>query len=506
MSTINTNALDVNYPIPGVNNNSQGFRDNFASIKTNLNTAATEITDLQNKVVVKSALSGSSLNNDMANTIISNAATRSFRATTYNLGNSLSGTVLVDVSLGDVQYGTVAGNITFQFGNWAPTGTQSNVQLQLAISNANSFISFPSEMVINENTGVTTLENFSNIAGVATVSIPYNISQIDYRISTVDCGNSLLVEPYNRPRIDTQIQNNRLVPPTGFRGDVPGTVVASPSIDQLPITISNASGYFTTTGNTTQLYTDMPITFSGTSCEAANIVVGTTYYVRNVVSATTFSVSSTLGGANVNLAGNSSLTSTMYGNPVNYVYICTDTYNSTLYSKSVISTAGTNLTITTTTTSSDIFTTTGSTALLSTNLPVIFNGSTFGGISADTTYYVKNIVSGTTFTVSSLLGGANVSLSNASGTMYAVQSIVTLNNITNLTVNAPIIFTANIGGIYANTVYYIKAISSPNITVSQSRTNGVADTVVTLSSNSTATTATAYVGNDIWKKIVTTSW
>ena len=426
MSTINTNALDVNYPIPGVNNNSQGFRDNFASIKTNLNTAATEITDLQNKVVVKSALSGSSLNNDMANTIISNAATRSFRATTYNLGNSLSGTVLVDVSLGDVQYGTVAGNITFQFGNWAPTGTQSNVQLQLAISNANSFISFPTEMVINENTGVTTLENFSNIAGVATVSIPYNISQIDYRISTVDCGNSLLVEPYNRPRIDTQIQNNRLVPPTGFQGDVPGTVVASPSIDQLPITISNAADYFTTTGNTTQLYTDMPITFSGTSCEAS-IAVGTTYYVRNVVSATTFSVSSTLGGANFNLAGNSSLTSTMYGNPVNYVYICTDTYNSTSYLKTV-----SNTTVTT--------------------------------------------------------------------------NDVTLNNITNLTVNAPIIFTANIGGIYANTVYYIKAISSPNITVSQSRTNGVADTVVTLSSNSTATTATAYVGNDIWKKIATTTW
>lgn len=426
MSTINTNALDVNYPIPGVNNNSQGFRDNFASIKTNLNTAATEITDLQNKVVVKSALSGSSLNNDMANTIISNAATRSFRATTYNLGNSLSGTVLVDVSLGDVQYGTVAGNITFQFGNWAPTGTQSNVQLQLAISNTNSFISFPSEMVINENTGVTTLENFSNIAGVATVSIPYNITQIDYRISTVDCGNSLLVEPYNRPRIDTQIQNNRLVPPTGFRGDVPGTVVASPSMDQLPITISNAADYFTTTGNTIQLYTDMPITFSGTSCEA-NIAVGTTYYVRNVVSATTFSVSSTLGGANVNLTGNSSLTSTMYGNPINYVYICTDTYNSTSYLKNV-----SNTTVTT--------------------------------------------------------------------------NAVTLDNITNLTVNAPIIFTANIGGIYANTVYYIKAISSPNITVSQSRTNGVADTVVTLSSNSTATTATVYVGNDIWKKIATTTW
>ena len=425
MSTINTNALDVNYPIPGVNNNSQGFRDNFASIKTNLNTAATEITDLQNKVVVKSALSGSSLNNDMANTIISNAATRSFRATTYNLGNSLSGTVLVDVSLGDVQYGTVAGNITFQFGNWAPTGTQSNVQLQLAISNANSFISFPSEMVINENTGVTTLENFSNIAGVATVSIPYNISQLDYRISTVDCGNSLLVEPYNRPRIDTQIQNNRLVPPTGFRGDVPGTVVASPSVNQLTITGANTNPYLTTSGNTTQLYTDLPIVFTGTSL-AGNIVVGTTYYVRNVVSSNTFTVASSIGGANIAIGANAS-GNTMLANPVSYVYICTDTYNSTSYLKNV-----SNTTVTT--------------------------------------------------------------------------NAVTLNNITNLTVNAPIIFTANIGGIYANTVYYIKTISSPNITVSQSRTNGVADTVVTLSSNSTATTATAYVGNDIWKKIVTTSW
>jgi hypothetical protein len=84
--------------------------------------------------------------------------------------------------------------------------------------------------------------------------------------------------------------------------------------------------------------------------------------------------------------------------------------------------------------------------------------------------------------------------------------VVTLNNVTSLVTNAPIIFTANIGGLYSNTVYYIKSISSPNITVSQSRTNGIADTVVTLSSNSTATTATAYIGSDIWKRIPLTSW
>ena len=134
MSTINTNGINVNYPVPGVNNNSQGFRDNFASIRTNLNTAGTEITDLQNKVIVKSALANSTVNNDMVNTLISNALTRSFRASTFNLGNALSGVVSVNVSLGDVQYGTIAGNTTIQFTGWSPTSTQSNVQLQLAVS------------------------------------------------------------------------------------------------------------------------------------------------------------------------------------------------------------------------------------------------------------------------------------------------------------------------------------------------------------------------------------
>jgi len=503
MSTINTNAINVNYPVPGVNNNSQGFRDNFASIVTNLNAAGNEITDLQNKVVVKQALIGTTVNNDMANTLISNASTRGFRATTYNLGNALSGTVLVNVSLGDVQYGTVAGNTTINFGSWAPTGTQSNVQLNLSVSNSSAVISFPSELVISNDDGVMLLENFANIGNVPTVTVPNGVTQLNYIISSTDCGNTLYISPINRPRQSTQLQQ-RLVPPTGVQGDVNGDVAVGPSFDQLTITGANTDPYLTTSGNTTQLYTDLPITFSGTSL-AGNIVVGTTYYVRNLVSSNTFTVSSTIGGANIAFGANATGT-TMFANPVSYVYIATDSYNSTAYSKNVISTAGTNLTITTTTTSSNILTTSGSTGSLTANLPVMFNGTAFGGISANTTYYVRNVVDGTTFTVSSTLGGGNVSLSSASGTMYAVPPIVTLNNTTSLVVNAPIVFAANIAELKANTVYYVKSIFSPNIIVSQSRTNGVADTVVTLSSNSTATTANVYIGNDIWKRIALSSW
>jgi hypothetical protein len=421
MSTINTNGINVNYPVPGVNNNSQGFRDNFAAIRTNLNTAGTEITDLQNKVVVKSALANSTVNNDMANTLISNALTRSFRASTYNLGNALSGVVSVNVSLGDVQYGTIAGNTTIQFTGWAPTSTQSNVQLQLAISNNLAILSFPSEV----NAGVTTLENYANIANTNTVSIPYGVTQLDYRFSTLDCGNTITVEPYNNNRIASQIQT-RNVTPTGAQGDVVGDISISTGVDQLTITSSNAADYFNT-ANTTQLYTDMPIVFTGVSMEA-NVTVGTTYYVRNVSANTYFTVSSTLGGANVNLAGNASPTSSMYANPVSYLYVCTDSYNSTAYEKSVANT-------------------------------------------------------------------------NSSGN-------VTLNNTTSLANNAPIIFTGTtFGGITANTVYYIKAVGTGgNITISQSRTNGVADTALTLTTANGTCVATAYVGSDIWKRIALTSW
>ena len=421
MSSINTNPINVNYPIPGVNNSSQGFRDNFASIVTNLNTAATEITDLQNNVVVKQALSGTTINNNMANTLISNASTRSFRATTYNLGNALSNTVLVNVSLADVQYGTVAANTVINFGSWAPTGTQSNVQLNLAVSNANAVIQFSSNVVISNDTGSTTLENFSNVGGLVTITVPYGVSQLNYLISTTDCGNTLYISPINRPRVSTTVQE-RIVPPTGLQGDVNGDVAVSPSVNQLAITSSNAADYFSTS-NTTQLYTDLPVVFTGTSFEA-NIISGTTYYVRNVSANTYFTVSSTVGGANVNLAGS---TGTMYANPASYVYVATDSYNATAYSKSVIST-----TVTT--------------------------------------------------------------------------NAVTLDNTTSLVLNAPIIFTANIAELKSNTVYYVKSISSPNITVSQSRTNGVADTVVTLSSNSVGTTANIYVGNDIWKRIALANW
>jgi hypothetical protein len=72
MSQINPNNIDQSFPVPGQDNDSQGFRDNFNQIKVNLGRARDEITELQSKVVLKLALSGQTLNNNMSNQTISN--------------------------------------------------------------------------------------------------------------------------------------------------------------------------------------------------------------------------------------------------------------------------------------------------------------------------------------------------------------------------------------------------------------------------------------------------
>ena len=295
MSQINTNGINTNYPVPGQNNSSQGFRDNFSQIRNNLNTAANEITDLQNKAVLKTALNNTVLNNDMANTLISNASTSGFRATTYNLGNALSGTVLVDVNRADVQYGSVIGDLNLQFGGWAPTNTESNVVLRLTVANTDAVISLPEACVSsNNNFGVTLLENYQDVNGTATLTAPSNVEILEYTFSTIDCGNTVTVTPNNRPQQATQIVT-RTPPPTGLPGDVAGTVSVDANYiyvctSDFDSTLYNkvvnntfASGNIIELSNTNNLVVDAPIIFTGNVDTAnTNILANTVYYIKTI--------------------------------------------------------------------------------------------------------------------------------------------------------------------------------------------------------------------------------
>lgn len=102
-SNINPNNIDREFPVAGQDNDSQGFRDNFTSIKNNFSFAAAEITDLQNSVT------------SIQSTILPNGNVEAYYGN-VSQGLRVHGTThLVDNVTADGDL-TVAGNI---YGNFA---------------------------------------------------------------------------------------------------------------------------------------------------------------------------------------------------------------------------------------------------------------------------------------------------------------------------------------------------------------------------------------------------
>ena len=99
-STITNYSQNINaaYPVPGVDNDTQGFRDNFSNIKNALSVASKEITDLQLEVNGFTLPQSLSLDNVFANYIESDVV----KSTTLNAGNVIaSGNVSADRFIGD---------------------------------------------------------------------------------------------------------------------------------------------------------------------------------------------------------------------------------------------------------------------------------------------------------------------------------------------------------------------------------------------------------------------
>ncbi len=98
-SNVNPNNIDGTYPVAGQDNDSQGFRTNFTNIKNNFIYTKAELEDLQAKVIVKSALTGTTVDNNMAGTLFRAAEVRDLRETRVDLGTT-SGTVALDHTAG----------------------------------------------------------------------------------------------------------------------------------------------------------------------------------------------------------------------------------------------------------------------------------------------------------------------------------------------------------------------------------------------------------------------
>ena len=126
-SNIVSTTIDAEYPVAGVDNDSQGFRDNFQIIKDNFAAAESEITDLQDNAARKDED-----NNFSGNKIISaeiDQATEAFTAV---------GTVNTDQNVsflnGHYQSILATQGFTLTLADWPASGGYAKMTVQLELA------------------------------------------------------------------------------------------------------------------------------------------------------------------------------------------------------------------------------------------------------------------------------------------------------------------------------------------------------------------------------------
>jgi hypothetical protein len=119
-SNINPYNIDGTFPVAGQDNSSQGFRDNFTNIKNNFLFAESEISDLQAKALVTSALTGQTITNDMAGTQIVRPQLKAWTQALLDLG-TISTSATLDFNAANFQKITTGGAISVSFINWPTT-------------------------------------------------------------------------------------------------------------------------------------------------------------------------------------------------------------------------------------------------------------------------------------------------------------------------------------------------------------------------------------------------
>jgi hypothetical protein len=228
-SEINPNNIDSTYPVAGQDNSTQGFRTNFTNIKTNFEFAEQEITDLQNNVILKGALTGGTVDNDMNGSLFYAAQVQDISITRVQITPvSISGTLTatVNYSSGHYQTFTTTASTTIAFGSsWPSSGIYGVVSLEINVANTAHIITLPAAVNIN-TTGIVGLNTSNNqITFPATGKYVLNFS-------TYQAGSSVTI---------TQV-NNLLQPLNNSKESIGDGSAANTAV---------TSSYFSTTGSWT---------------------------------------------------------------------------------------------------------------------------------------------------------------------------------------------------------------------------------------------------------------
>ena len=197
-SNINANNIDGTYPIAGQDNDSQGFRDNFTNIKNNFTNAKSEIEDLQSKAVLKSALTGETLDNAGGGSVLSDFELKDISGTRIAKGTT-SGTVTLNYAEGPYQTATSSGSITVAFTNFPASGKVGTIRLEVTIASVAHTLTLPAAVTIGDD----------SLQGIvpATKVITFDATgTYIFEFTTDDQGTTVAVNDLSRSRVKSDIR------------------------------------------------------------------------------------------------------------------------------------------------------------------------------------------------------------------------------------------------------------------------------------------------------------
>lgn len=152
MSSTITNyssLININFPQPGKDNDTQEFRNNFSNIQNAFAVAGNEITDLQTNGVKLTE------SNDYNNSILKNAVLQNYSETVYDGGIlTTSGYVTVDYTLGVYHKYQANTNLSYEFyiTNWPADGNYGKLMLEVTpISSSATVVTMTNATLIGTN-------------------------------------------------------------------------------------------------------------------------------------------------------------------------------------------------------------------------------------------------------------------------------------------------------------------------------------------------------------------
>ena len=274
MSSINPNNIDGTYPIAGQDNDSQGFRDNFTNIKNNFTFSKTEIEDLQNNAILKTALAGTTLDNNLHNAQLYGAQIRKFTETYEDLGTQVGS---VPVSWNDAHFQSLAitGNTTISLGGWPTSGFWTYLVLDVTPSTENLRLTLPAAVSVN----ASNIQGFSGNA----ITLPQGNVSYRFEFSTYNGGTTIAIRDLYR-NYDAS---------SGFESiNVAGNVLASGAI----LSTLTVNGNVTHAGGTR----DTGYQFSApTANVAVSALPGKSRLILTPIATISFGANVTLPGGNV---------------------------------------------------------------------------------------------------------------------------------------------------------------------------------------------------------------